>query len=240
MPNYQLVNNIDHQATRVITARGAQYGDDVMFTMTFPSEMRSVQACYPILIYKDPDNGEFYPVAVFGFAQGENLFLEGDCWYNSYIPIMIRRPPFLIGFQKPNPATEAQRVLTIDMNHPRVSESEGEALFLPQGGNSPFLETMADMLVAIHSGNEDNKAFMALLVKLDLVESITLDITLNDQSKNQLQGFYTLDDEKLQTLSSDALEELKNSGFLLPAFMMAASQSQLGKLIRLRNDKASV
>ena len=126
------------------------------------------------------------------------------------------------------------------MNHPRVSESEGEALFLPQGGNSPFLETMADMLEAIHSGNEDNKAFMALLVKLDLVESITLDITLNDQSKNQLQGFYTLDDEKLQTLSSDALEELKNSGFLLPAFMMAASQSQLGKLIRLRNDKASV
>lgn len=240
MPNYQLVNNIDHQALRVITTRGAQYGDDVMFTMTFPSEMRSVQACYPILIYKDPDSGEFYPVAVFGFAQGENLFLEGDCWNNSYIPIMVRRPPFLIGFQKPNPAAEPQRVLTIDVDHPRVSNSEGEPLFLEQGGNSPFLESMADMLETIHRGNGENKAFMALLVKLGLVESITLDITLKDQSRNQLQGFYALDDEKLQTLSTAELDELKNSGFLLPAFMMAASQSQLGKLVRLRDAQEAV
>ncbi len=237
MANYQLVNNIDHKATRVITDRGAKYGDDVMFTMTFPSEMRSVQACYPILIYKDPDSGEFYPVAVFGFAQGENLFLEGDRWNNSYIPIMVRRPPFLIGFQKPNPAAEPQRVLTIDVDHPRVSDSEGEPLFLEQGGNSPFLESMANMLETIHTGNEENKAFMALLIKLDLVESITLDITLKDQSRNQLQGFYTVDDEKLQTLSTQALDELKNSGFLMPAFMMAASQSQLGKLVRLRDEQ---
>lgn len=235
MSNYQLVNNIDHQATRVITDRGKQYGDDVMFTMTFPSEMRSIQACYPILIYKDPQSGEFYPVAVFGFAQGENLFLEGDCWNNTYIPIMVRRPPFLIGFQKPNPAAQPQRVLTIDLDHPRVSETQGEPLFLEQGGNSPFLESMADMLETIHTGNEENKAFMATLVKLDLLESITLDIKLEDQSRNQLQGFYTLDDEKLQTLNDEALLELKRSGFLLPAYMMAASLSQLGKLVRMRD-----
>lgn len=236
MPNYQLVNNIDHQATRVITGHGAQYGDDVMFTMTFPSEMRSVQACYPILIYKDPQSDEFYPVAVFGFAQGENLFLQDDRWNNTYIPIMVRRPPFLIGFQKPNPAAQPQRVLTIDMDHPRVSDSEGEPLFLEQGGNSPFLEATADMLETIHKGNEENKAFMAMLLKLDLMEPITLDITLKDQSKNQLQGFYTLDDEKLQTLSNDALIELSSSGFLLPAYMMAASLSQLGKLVRMRDE----
>ena len=240
MSNYQLVNNIDHQATRVITTRGAQYGDDIMFTMTFPSEMRSIQACYPILIYKDPDSGELYPVAVFGFAQGENLFLEGERWNNAYIPMMVRRPPFLIGFQKSNPAAEPQRVLTIDMDHPRVSESEGEALFLEHGGNSPFLETMANMLEAIHTGNKENKAFMAMLLQLDLVEPITLDITLKDQSRNQLQGFYTLDDEKLQALSNQAMGELNNGGFLLPAFMMAASQSQLGKLVRLRDGQASV
>ena len=235
MTNYQLINNIDHKSTRVITNRGAKYGDDVMFTMTFPFEMRSVQACYPILIYKDPDNGQLYPVAVFGFEQGENLFLEGECWDAPYIPVMVRRPPFLIGFQKSDPAAERQRVMTIDLNHPRVSESEGEALFLEQGGNSVFLESMADMLETIHKGNEQNKAFMDLLVQLDLVESVTLDITLNDQSKNQLQGFYTLDDEKLQQLSAQALEELNNSGFLLPTFMMAASQSQLRKLVDIRN-----
>ena len=50
MANYQLLNNVDHQSLRVVTERGAKYGDDVMFAMTFPFEMRSVQACYPILI----------------------------------------------------------------------------------------------------------------------------------------------------------------------------------------------
>ena len=235
MANYQLINNVEHKSTRVITRRGAKYGDDVMFAMTFPFEMRSVQACYPILIYKDPSTAQLYPVAVFGFEQGENLFLDGECWDAPYIPVMVKRPPFLIGFQKQNPAAERQRVMTIDLDHPRVSNTEGEALFLAQGGNSVFLEGTADMLESIHQGNEQNEAFIALLLKHDLVESVTLDITLNDQSRSQLQGFYTLDDEKLQKLDTQALAELNSEGFLLPAFMMVASQSQLRKLVDKRN-----
>ena len=54
MANYKMLNNVDHGSLRVITDRGAKYGDDVMFTMTFPSEMRNVQSYYPILIFKDP------------------------------------------------------------------------------------------------------------------------------------------------------------------------------------------
>ena len=235
MANYQLLNNIDHGSLRVITERGARYGDDVMFTMTFPLEMRSVQASYPILIYKDLNDGQLYPVAMFGFEEGENLFLDGATWNAPYIPIMIRRPPFLIGFQKNRPGAERQRVVTIDLDHPRVSHSEGEPLFLEHGGNSDFLEGIANMLEAIHGGNEQNKAFLEMLLKYDLVESVTLDITLDDDSRNQLQGFYTLDDEKLQKLDAQALGELNRSGFLLPAYMMVASMSHLRDLVAMRN-----
>lgn len=235
MANYQLLNNVDHGSLRVITDRGAKYGDDVMFCMTFPFEMRSVQACYPILIYKDPDSAQLFPVAVFGFEQGENLFLDGENWDAPYVPIMIRRQPFLIGFQKQNPAAERQRVLTIDIEHPRVSESEGAALFLERGGNSDFLESTANMLETIHNGQEQNKAFVDALLKHDLVESVTLEITLDDQSTNQLQGFYTLDDEKLQKLDAQTLGELNDCGSLLPAYMMVASQSHLRDLVDIRN-----
>ncbi len=235
MANYQLLNNIDHGSLRVITDRGAQYGDDVMFTMTFPSEMRAVQACYPILLYKDPGSGQVYPVAVFGFETGENLFLEGDRWNAPYIPLMVRRHPFMIGFQQPNPGAERQRVVTIDVDHPRVSTTEGEALFMEQGGNSAFLENVANMLEAVHQGNEDNKAFVDALLDYDLVESVLLEIMLKDRSTYQLEGFYTLDDEKLQRLDHAALGDLNDRGFLLPAYMMVASQSKLGELIAMRN-----
>ena len=235
MANYQLLNNVDHGSLKVITERGAKYGDDVMFTMTFPSEMRNVQSYYPILIFKDPQEGDLYPVALLGFEEGENLFLSGSEWEAPYIPLMIRRPPFLIGFQKTSPGAEAQRVVTIDLDHPRVSESEGVPLFQPHGGNSDFLERTADMLEGIHNGNEQNKVFIEALLKHDLLESVTFDITLDDQSRNQLHGFYTLDDEKLQQLDADALGELNRSGALLPAYMMVASMSHLRDLIAKRN-----
>jgi hypothetical protein len=235
MANYQLLNNIDHGSLRVITDRGAQYGDDVMFTMTFPSEMRNVQACYPILLYKDPDSGHVYPVAVFGFETGENLFLEGDCWNAPYIPLMVRRHPFMIGFQQSSPGAERQRVVTIDVDHPRVSTTEGEALFLEQGGNSAFLENIANMLEAVHQGNEENRGFVDALIDYDLVESVLLEIMLEDRSTYQLEGFYTLDDVKLQRLDAEALGDLNDKGFLLPAYMMVASQSKLRELIAMRN-----
>jgi hypothetical protein len=237
MADYQLLNNVDHASLRVITSRGARYGDDVMFAPTYPSEMRSIQACYPVLIRKDDSSGQLHPVAMFGFEEGENLFLDGDTWNAPYIPVMIRRQPFLIGFHKQSPGTEGQRVVTIDVEHPRVSESEGLALFQEHGGNSEFLEYMADMLETIHRGNEQNKLFMDMLVKYSLVHEITIDVTLKDQSRNQLQGFYTIDDQKLQQLDAEALGDLNSRGCLLPAYMMVASQSHLARLVDLRNLK---
>ena len=235
MPNYQLLNNIDHGSLRVITRRGARYGDNVMFVPTFPVEMRAVQAHYPILLHKQPDSGQLKPVALFGFEEGENLFLDGESWHAAYIPMMIRRQPFLIGFQKRNPGAERERVITIDMDNPRVSKNDGTSLFLEHGGNSEYLESIADMLEAIHAGHQQNAELISALLEHELIEGITLNITLNDQSQNQLRGMYGIDDEKLQKLDAPALGELNRAGFLLPAYMMLASQSQLGRLVELRN-----
>ncbi len=237
MPNYQLLNNLDHGSLKVITRRGARYGDNVMFVPTFPVEMRAVQAHYPILFHKQPDSGQFTPVALFGFEEGENLFLEGESWHAAYIPMMIRRQPFLIGFQRRNPGAARERVVTIDLDSPRVSEHEGTVLFLERGGNSEFLEGIANMLETIHNGHEQNAAFVQAMLEYELIEGVTLDITLNDQSENQLRGMYGLNDEKLQQLDARALGELNGAGFLLPAYMMLASQSQLGRLVELRNTR---
>ncbi len=236
MTNFALLNNVDHQDTRIITDRSSEYGDNVMFAMTFPHEFRDVQAWYPILLHKDKDDN-FYPLALFGFERGENLFLDESGWNAGYVPAMIRREPFLIGFQdsRDGGSAEQARVLSLDMDHPRVSNEEGERLFQPLGGSTPYLEDVANLLELIYQGQEHNKRFAAALEELDLVESVNIDITLKDGSQNQLLGFYTIDEQKLQELPGDKLEGLSRAGMLMPIFMLLASMSNMRRLIEFRN-----
>src|SRR5688572_31669785 len=91
-----LLNNIDHRDLKVITERGAAYGDAVMYALTFPAEFRSLQAHYPIVFAKSAD-GQFQPLALLGFQAGENLFLGPEGWNVAYVPLTIARQPFLIG-----------------------------------------------------------------------------------------------------------------------------------------------
>lgn len=237
MTRHVLLNNIDHKNLKVITTRSADYGDDVMFAMTFPIEFRSVQAHYPIFFNKDASTGRFYPAALFGFKAQENLFLSESGWDAAYVPLVIARQPFLIGVQQfeEDGVVKKQRVLHLDMDSPRINETEGEELFLEYGGNSAYLEYIASALETIHLGYESNLAFVDKLMDLKLLESFTLDIELNDGSKNQLLGFYTINENRLAELDGEALADLNSQGWLQAIYMVVASQSHIRTLIDKKN-----
>jgi hypothetical protein len=236
LTTFAMLNNVDHKDTRIITDRSARYGDNVNFVMTFPFEFRSVQAFYPILFHRD-QGGAPYPVALFGFETGENLFLDESGWRARYVPAMIRRQPFLIGFHGTTGQgdSEPRRMLSLDMAHPRVNKEQGEALFGPLGERTPFLEEMAALLESLYHGTEVNKAFVQALQEHGLIESVTFDIRLADGSHNQLLGFSTIDEEKVQQLSGEALGDLSSKGFLMPLFMMLASTVNVGTLVEMKN-----
>ena len=236
MANIQKLNNVDHQNLRVKTGYGAEFGDDVMFAMTFPGEMRAIQAHYPILIYKDPNSGKLAPVALLGFERGENLFLKDGGWDAAYVPAMIRRQPFMVG-QEPGAGGERQRVVAIDVEHPRVNTDVGELLFLPQGGTTEYLEQTASMLEGLFHAQAASEAFMQALSEQSLIQSVTLNIRLKDGSEYALEDFYTIDDEALQKADERVLAKLSQDGWLLPAYMMLASLSQLQSLIGRRNQR---
>lgn len=238
MTNIALLNNVDHQDLRIITERSANYGDNVMYAMTFPHEFRDVQACYPILFQRDKDDN-FFPLALFGFQPNENLFLDDSKWNARYVPAMIRREPFMIGLQASRDGSNeaAARMLSLDLDHPRVNKEKGERLFQPLGGRTPYLEETANLLEAVFQGYEHNKAFVSALQEHDLLESVNFDITLEDGSKNQLLGFYTIDEEKLQKLPDSTLGNLSRSGFLMPIFMVLASMANIRTLIELKSKK---
>lgn len=235
MTNFALINNVEHQDLRVITDRRIELGDDVMYAMTFGFEMRSVQAHYPILFHQDA-NEEMYPVALFGFQDGENLFLDEHGWRVRYVPAMIRRQPFLIGFQKKETSGDNRRMLSVDLDHPRVSREQGEPLFEALGGRTPFLEQSADLLETIYEGHMHNREFVAALREHHLIESLTLEIELKDGSRNQLIGFHGLNEDNVKQLSGDVMEQFSQRGFLLPLFMMLASTVNLQNLVDRKNE----
>ena len=236
MSDLQLINNVEHKDTRVITSRSARYGDDVMYCMTYPAEFRSVQACYPILFHED-DKGETYPIALFGFETGENLFLDDAGWHADYVPAMIRKEPFLIGFQESTDRAgpEKIRVLSIDAASPRVNTEDGEALFQPLGGYTDFLSNVADLLESIYLGVEHGQRFVGELRAHGLLETLTIEVQLDDGSRNQLLGFQSIDEEKVQQLPADVLERFNTEGFLMPLYMVLASTVNLRRLINLKN-----
>ncbi|MCY3838853.1 MAG: SapC family protein, partial [Gammaproteobacteria bacterium] len=213
MADFALLNNVDHQDLRVITERSWRAGDNARRAVTFPFEFRNVQAHYPILFQNDAGGG-YYPVALFGFEQGENLFLDDNGWHAGYIPAMIQREPFLIGYQEStdDAVGERTRVLSLDMDHPRVNTKMGEPLFQPLGGRTPFLENAANLLETIYLGIEHNKAFVAALQEHDLLEALTFEIALQDGTRNQLIGFHCLVEEKVQALSGAALGQFNDKG----------------------------
>ncbi|HXS89771.1 MAG TPA: SapC family protein [Steroidobacteraceae bacterium] len=223
-----LLNNIDHKGLRVITARSAAYGDDVKFALTFAAEFRNIQAHYPIVFHKTAD-GKFQAIALLGFQDKENLFLGPDGWDAPYVPLTIERQPFLIGFRDREP------LVHIDLASPRVSRTEGEALFREYGGSSDFLERMSSVLLTIHQGLEAMPAFIDALLQHDLLESFVLDVELNDRSQHRLTGFYTINEERLGTLDAGGLERMHKTGYLQAIYMALASLSHFRDLIERRN-----
>jgi hypothetical protein len=239
MANFQLLNNIDHKDLKIITERSAALGDNVWYAVTFPAEFRNLQRQYPIFFIKNPNDGQFEAVAMFGVEDGENLFLDEYGWNASYIPLNIMRQPFLIGFQEKERGGETVRepVITVDLDSPRVSLEQGEPVFLEHGGNSDYLEQINSILKVLYQGISGSKPFFDTLTELDLIESFVLDVQLDDGSEHRLAGFYTINEDVLRELDGEQLERLNRKGHLEAIYMAIASMSNISNLLEIKNDQ---
>jgi len=208
-----------------------------MHAMTFPLEFMAIQSHYPIFFCKDPETGNFYPTALFSLEENENLFLNNNQWTANYIPMMVEKGPFLIGFEssaeheddKDNP------VVALDMNSPRVSLTAGQSLFNESAEPTEFLKDTVKLLDTIHRGHEQNKNFLNSLLENDLLESCTIKLSLIDGSQRELIDFFTINETKLAQLNGTTLEKLNSETYLQAIFMVIASHTRVTSLIDKKN-----
>jgi SapC len=233
MTRHVLLNNVAHKDLRIITRYSAALGHSVASALIFPTEFGDIQREYPIFFRQDPATGEFMSVALLGFSPDENLFLDGSSWNAGYVPGVIARGPFLIGFQDQRVEGQQRReaVIHVDLDDPRISTTEGEPLFLPQGGHTRYLERMADILRGLNDGMAIAKAMFAAFNELKLIEPVKVQIKLGPEEQYELVGMHTLSEEKLAALEGEPLTKLHKSGFLHGAYLVLASLNNVSRLV---------
>lgn len=233
MPRYEMLNNIAHRDLRVATGFGPEFGDEVGMVPAYPSEFAELQREYPIFLRKDAATGEWQSVALLGFSQHENLYLQDGRWNASYLPGAAAKGPFLIGFQenRVDGALTEEAVLHVDLEHPRVNTLQGEAVFLPQGGNTSYLDHIAGVLRGIREGHAFGTQMFAMFEEKGLIQPVTLDVQVDPQHRVNVNGLHAIDRDRLSQLDGPALAELNRAGYLEGAYLMLASLHNMRRLI---------
>ncbi|WP_339614884.1 SapC family protein [uncultured Gilvimarinus sp.] len=232
MAKYELLNNTSHKDLKVDTQLKSDYGDNVHAVPTYLTEFEDVQREYPILFRHDSDDFEAF--VVFGFQREENLFLTQAGWSAKYVPAVVARGPFLIGYQRGENGGPEEPMIHVDMDSPRLSEAEGQPVFLEHGGNTPYIDRVSRQLLAIHEGIELNKAMFSAFSALDLIEPVVMDVEIPGQQPFRLQGYYTIHEEKLANLKEADLVALHRAGFLRAAYLVLSSLGNLSRMVEMK------
>lgn len=239
MTNLITLNNVAHKDLKIITRHSEEFGNNVSAVLIFPTEFADIQREYPIFFQRNPETQKYQSVALLGITPGENLFLQNGQWNARYIPAIIAREPFVIGFedQSADGGDEHAPVVMVDMDSPRVNEHEGQAVFLEFGGNTQYLESINRILQGIYQGMSVSDEMFEAFTELGLIEPVALDIKLNNGETHRLTGNYTISREKLNSLNAEELAKLNKAGFLEGAFLVASSLNNMKNLIDIKNSR---
>jgi len=241
LAKHVVLNNVDHHDLRLIARHGAAFGDSVNQALVYPSEYQELQRHYPIF-FRQTDDG-FNSVVLLGFDRDENLFLDGDRWNADYVPAMHRVSPFLIGQPKAAPGEDlppdAAAMILVDPDHPRISRSEGAALFLGQGGNSPVLKEVSRTLEQVYAGAQISDAMFAAFLETGLLAPVEIEVKIDDSRSYILKDMLSISREALHNLDGAPLRALNQAGFLALAFHVVSSMGNLSRMITLKTDRTA-
>ena len=242
MTNRAVLSNVDHKDLKIDARHSERYGDNVNRALAFSTEFSELHKEYPILFHKDSDTNTILAHVILGFDRDENLFLDDDGWTGNYVPAILDRGPFLIGFQgqQIDGSVRKEPVIHIDMDDPRVGVEEGQAVFLPFGGDSPYLEKIMRTLQVIHEGASRDKTLFPLLQSMDLFQPVSIEVTLSNVEQVNLNDYYSINADRLSQLDGASLEKLNKQGALSLAFFALSSLSNIQRLIALKNQRSAI
>src|SRR5262245_9871728 len=172
-----ILTNDEHRSIAVDTRARPEYGDMVNRAIALSAEFNELHREYPLLLRKTEEAPGFVAHAILGFEKDENLFVANDRWTSTFIPASLARGPFSVGYirgEEGDKAPAGIRVM-IDDQHPRL-RTDGQPVFLPLGGESPYLQSIKRVLQTVDAGLRADRLLYKELAALDLLEQMKIEI----------------------------------------------------------------
>ena len=230
-----LLDKTHHKQLRVDPQAVQAQGALLRLVPVVLSEFLKLSVQYPIVITKNKETGHFICVSLFGFESGENLFWKDNAWDAIYTPLNVVRQPFFIGKDDTDTRSQDNFVLCIDVDSDSIQPHHGERLFDDQGDETPYLSKMKTVMSTLLDGESRTEAFVSKLLTLDLLTPVSLEITFINNDSQRVEGMYTIDEDKLRTLTDTELIDLHKLDYLAPVYTMINSLAQIYALVHRKN-----
>lgn len=242
MANLVAVDNKNHLNLKVDPNKAELHGAELHLIPVVISEFTNLALQYPIVLTKNGDTGQFVCAAMLGFEEKENLFWQNGAWQGLYVPLQIRRQPFFVGSsdsQEAEQKNNSDYIVCIDTDSPTICSEKGLALFDERGLDTEYFQHAKSCLAQLLAGEADNKIFIEHLQQMDLIQSMTLEVTFANQHSTKLNGLYTIDQEKLAKISDEQILILHKKGLFPSIYMLITSLGQMHELIARKNSLLS-
>ena len=191
---------------------------------------------FPIVFVRVADEqgqSELVPVAVFGLTAGENLYVQGSAWRARYVPAMLRMYPFGVA------GVEGERVIiAIDEDWPGWSRTEGEPVFDAAGEPSARTRELADEIGRIAGELQRGPALGRLLADAGLLMDTRFEATTPGGEKIKVDGFYSVDTDKLAALDDAKVVELFRNGAMALIHAHQISMRNMSRLVQWRVERS--
>lgn len=239
MSKAAVLDNVKHKELKVDTKPHLSAQHNVNRTIVHVTEISELHKEFPLVFFKHPENNQTQLHAILGLDKNENLFITEDGWTTRFVPALLARGPFSLGYNKDEDEI-SNPVICIDTDDSRVNTDKGEALFLQFGGEAPYLEYVKKALQTIQTGIEFDQTLFSLVESMDLLEPVTINIKLNNEEEVNFSHYFTINQDKLSQLGGESLAKLNQFGVLSLLFFVLSSMGNFQQLITLKNAKSAM
>ena len=242
MSNPTVLNNVDHKDLKVDTRPEYSQTQNVNRTLVHATEISELHKEFPLVFFKHPETGQTQLHAILGLAKDENLFFGKNGWTTRFVPALLARGPFSLGYKKTEQISTlpAEPIICIDLQDPRVNTEHGEDIFLQFGGEAPYLNYIMKALRTIEQGLVFDKTLYTLVESMDLLEPVSIQIKLSNVDEVNFSHYYTINQEKLTQLDGESVVKLHQYGVLSLLFFVLNSMGNFQQLIALKNAKLAM
>jgi len=194
---------------------------------------------FPVVFVKDSSGEQFVPVAIMGLREGHNLYCQNGEWNAQVVPVRFNNAPFSIVRVD---AEGDQLAVLIDEDSPMLSETEGTPLFKEDGTRSEYLEQKIENLMKTAEQTVQTEAICKILKEKNLLVTEQLKLQHRQDSPSyNIDGVYTVDEQKLNALPDEEYMDLRKQGLIPFIYAHLSSLQQLRRISALQYsaDKAA-